>query len=170
MTAAVLLALGVLLGTGEFAVCGLLSTIVASAVRSEPIGEDNWMAIVGSDAVRPYCVLARRLPTVAAIVLFVLIGLIQELALRVVVFAFIGGGTVFAVAASAMVSLLVMAVPVRGTEARCLAAVVGAVTGCVHALLYSVTHTVLPLAMADAAFVALASLQPPNQLLPGGTS
>ncbi|WP_269859373.1 hypothetical protein [Streptomyces sp. RPT161] len=170
MTAAALLALGVLLGTGEFAICGLLSTIVASAVRYEPIGEDNWMAIVGSDAVRPYRALARRLPTMATVAAFVLIGLVQELMLRAGAIAVTGGRTELAVAVSVMVSLLVMTVPARGTEARCLAAVVGTVTGCVHALLYSKTHTVLPLAVANAAFVSLTSLQPPNQSLSGGPS
>ncbi|MEU5190153.1 hypothetical protein AB0G83_23870 [Streptomyces klenkii] len=158
MTSLVLLPLAVPLGAGEFALCGLLSTITASAVRSEPIGEGNWMAIVGSDAVGPHRDLARRLSVPTAFVVFTLIGLVQELVLRAGIFALAGYETTLAVVVSVVVSPLVMIVLVRGAEARYVAGVVGAVSGCVHALLYGATHAVLPLAVADAVFYSLASL------------
>ncbi|MGW1075718.1 hypothetical protein [Streptomyces sp. NPDC002537] len=157
ITTLLLLPLGVLVGAAEFAVCGLLSTVVAGAVRREPVGEGTWMAVVGSDALRPCKELARRLPRPAAVVALVLVGLAQEALLRAGVFA-VAGGDALAVPLSAALTPLVAVATVRGVEARALAALAGAVTGTVHALLYAGGHAVLPLAVAEGTFLALCVL------------
>ncbi|SOB81334.1 CPBP family glutamic-type intramembrane protease [Streptomyces sp. 1331.2] len=155
----VLVPLGAAVGAGELAVAGLLSTMVASAVRRESVGSHNWMAVLHSTAVRPYRRLAQRLPWPAAAGVFLLVGLAQELLLRGAVFGLArGGGAGLAVALSACCSLLAAVLPVRDRDGRYLAGVVGVVTGVVHGLLYAHTHSLIPLAVAQGTFLALAVL------------
>ena len=154
-----LVPLGALVGAGEFAVCGLLCTVAASLVRREPVGEPNWMQVVRADAVRPFQKLARRLPWPAVLAVFLAVGLAGEAVLRAGAFALAGSGHLpLAVGVSLALTLAVCAGPVRGTEAKTLAAVVGTVTGVVHALLYASGHSIVPLAVADAVFLVLVTV------------
>ncbi|MBV6703114.1 type II CAAX prenyl endopeptidase Rce1 family protein [Kitasatospora aureofaciens] len=154
-----LVPLGTAVGAGELAVAGLLSTMVASVVRREPVGSHNWMAVVHSTAVRPYRRLAQSLPWPAAAGVFVLVGLAQELLLRGAVFGLArGGGIGLAVGLSACCSLLTAVLPVRDRDGRYLAGVVGLVTGVAHGLLYAHTHSLIPLAVAHGTLLALAVL------------
>ncbi|MEU5437993.1 hypothetical protein AB0G73_32125 [Streptomyces sp. NPDC020719] len=151
-----LLPLGLLVGAAEFAVCGLLSTIVVGAVRREPVDESNWLALVHSDVLGPGRDLARRRSWPLVVAALVLFGLVHEVLLRFGAFTLAGGGAL-AVPVSVGLSLLVVVVPVRdrGVEARCVAAVVGAITGTVHAVLYASERSVWPLALAEGAFLVL---------------
>ncbi|MFC0849823.1 MULTISPECIES: hypothetical protein [Streptomyces] len=154
-TTLTLLPLGLLVGAAEFAVCGLLSTIVASAVRREPVGESNWLVLVRSDVLGPARDLARRRSWPLVVAVLVLFGLVHEVLLRFGVFTLVGRGA--AVPVSIALSLLVVLAPVRdrGVEARSMAAVVGVVTGTVHAVLYASEHSVWPLALAEGVFLVL---------------
>jgi hypothetical protein len=155
----VLVPLGAAVGVGELALCGLLSTMVASTVRGEPVGSHNWFAVVHSGAVLPYRQLAQRLARPGALGVFLLVGLVQEALLRGAVFSLArGGGAGLAVGVSVCCSLLAAVLPVRDRDGQYLAGVVGLVTGLVHGLLYAATHSLLPLAVAQGAFLALAVL------------
>jgi membrane protease YdiL (CAAX protease family) len=151
--------LGVLVGIGELGVCGLLSTVVVSLTRREPVSEHNWMALLRSPLLAPYRRLGDQVHPIAALGILMLGATVQEfLARGVVVSAAMDAGIWPSVIASICVSCGIWTLPTGSRQTAQLGLIVGAVTGLVHGLLYWHTGSLLPLAVAQISFTALAVL------------